>query len=60
MQMPKHSCEFNVQEKVWRAVKERYRAQLTEMSARKEVTELQFIVLVNMAYRSISNRFMRR
>ena len=60
MQMPKHSCEFNVQEKVWRAVKMRNRAGLSEMSARQEVTELQFWVLVNMAYRSISNRFMHR
>ena len=33
LRTPKASCQFNVQEKIWLAVKQRYRQQLTEMSA---------------------------
>ena len=50
LQLPPYSCEFNVQERVWRCVKMRYRQQLTEMSASREVTELQFHLLVRQAY----------
>ena len=60
LQMPPYSCEFNVQERVWRCVKMRYRQQLTEMSASREVTELQFQLLVRQAYQSVSNNVMRR
>ena len=57
-----------------RVVKARYRQQLTVMAAEKPITQLQFFVslksvlsdafhfvqvLVNQAYRSVSNRLMR-
>ena len=33
LKLPKASCQFNIQEKIWLAVKQRYREQLTLMSA---------------------------
>ena len=42
-----------------RVIKGRYRQQLTVMAAEKPITQLQFFVLVNQAYRSVSNRLMR-
>ena len=56
--MPKGSCRFNAQEKVWFAVKTRYRQRLTEMSASLDISELQFHMLVDEACISISNRLM--
>ena len=42
-----------------RVIKARYRQQLTVMAAEKPITQLQFYVLVNQSYRSVSNRLMR-
>ena len=38
LQVPKQSCDFNPVEKCWRAVKGRYRSQLTLMAAEKPIT----------------------
>ena len=70
---PRASCQFNPTEQCWRVIKGRYRAQLTKMAAEKPITQLQFFVspslrhlnftfvqvLVNQAYRSVTNRLMR-
>ena len=52
--------DFNPTEKAWNVIKGRYRQQLTEMAAQKPITQLQFFVLVNQCYRSVTNRLMHR
>ena len=41
-------------------MKGRYRSQLTLMAAEKSISQLQFYVLVNQSYRSVTCRLMRR
>ena len=43
---------------MWLALKTRYRRRMTETSATEDITELQFKIIIEESYRSISTRLM--
>ena len=43
---------------MWLALKTRYKRRLTEMTAQKDITELQFKLIIEESYRTLSYRLM--